>query len=101
MNVLCMSGRLDSNQRPPEPHFGEPVRVFAEKPVDSPPCVIIRIAQIPKRARFPHSLLQVAATCEMRGGGAVCPRTPRLAVGPTRRGGRGVDLPRARSILLQ
>src|SRR5262245_6699230 len=50
--ALRMSGRLDSNQRPPEPHLGGLVRVFAEKPVDSPPYDILRIAPIAEKSTF-------------------------------------------------
>src|SRR5262245_52914921 len=56
-----MSGRLDSNQRPPEPDLGGPVRVFAEKPVDSPPCDILRI--VPISAKRPFSTHSAASCC--------------------------------------
>jgi hypothetical protein len=57
---LTMSGRLDSNQRPPEPHLGELVRFLPQIPVDSPPYAIIRIAPIAEKGTFPTFF---AASC--------------------------------------
>ena len=61
-----MSGRLDSNQRPPEPHLGGLIRFLPQIPVDSPPYSIIRIAPIAEKATFPTffccKLLQVPSS---------------------------------------